>query len=85
MIREDIAKLVRCYYFHDDKDTPRSEETADQIINLIVEKLTVMKEFELGNTASVFPEGVTGRVGLAIIKAQLQHTIKEIKEGGTLC
>jgi len=34
-LREDIAKLIRCYYFHDDADIYRSDKTADQILSLI--------------------------------------------------
>jgi len=33
-VREQIAKRVRCYYFHNNEDIARSDETAAEILSL---------------------------------------------------
>jgi len=33
-VREAIAKRIRCYYFHNNEDIARSDETAAEILSL---------------------------------------------------
>ena len=69
MIREDIDRVIgQILYDVVHNETKFTETYRKEIINLIVDKLTVMNI-----------DGLTvGEVGC--INAQIQHTIKEIKE-----
>ena len=91
MIREDIA--VELQFMQQGKRPPswsqgmkdKRLEEADQIINLIVGKLTVISDDEIlkiiqgtPRTSDVFND-ITGDLQNTA-KAQLQHTINEIRD-----